>query len=234
MSIDPHCEKYYWITPYVYCLDNPEKLVDPDRKLPCEPEPETSGVPAQQPNGTYSSAQASTYMPAPSATAIRSVPTNQLLYTAPETVTATPYGTQQEYDAMPQDLQNAASNPVIQGTATGALITMGVIAVPEAGTSLLNLGDQATIGITDFINGSKPLSTVTGILEGVCQSILPIDAPIIQLPLEENTLLNQAQIVTQTFATFLQMLNEQKDLPNQNTRTPAQQNPPKPNDEKQK
>lgn len=29
MSIDPHCEKYYWISPYAYCLNNPIKLTDP-------------------------------------------------------------------------------------------------------------------------------------------------------------------------------------------------------------
>jgi len=30
MSIDPLCEKYYWISPYVYCMNNPIKYVDPD------------------------------------------------------------------------------------------------------------------------------------------------------------------------------------------------------------
>jgi hypothetical protein len=30
MSIDPHCEKYYWISPYVYAMNNPIKYVDPD------------------------------------------------------------------------------------------------------------------------------------------------------------------------------------------------------------
>lgn len=32
MSIDPHCEKYYWISPYAYCLNNPIKFIDPDGK----------------------------------------------------------------------------------------------------------------------------------------------------------------------------------------------------------
>ena len=32
MSIDPLCEKYYWITPYAYCANNPVKYVDPDGK----------------------------------------------------------------------------------------------------------------------------------------------------------------------------------------------------------
>jgi|GEM_PF-1119639 hypothetical protein len=31
-SIDPHCEKYYWITPYAYCADNPVRLIDPNGK----------------------------------------------------------------------------------------------------------------------------------------------------------------------------------------------------------
>lgn len=30
MSIDPLCEKYYWISPYVYCMNNPIRYVDPD------------------------------------------------------------------------------------------------------------------------------------------------------------------------------------------------------------
>ncbi len=29
MSIDPLCEKYYWITPYAYCLNNPLRYIDP-------------------------------------------------------------------------------------------------------------------------------------------------------------------------------------------------------------
>jgi len=34
MSIDPLCEKYYWISPYVYVANNPMKFIDPDgRKL---------------------------------------------------------------------------------------------------------------------------------------------------------------------------------------------------------
>lgn len=30
MSIDPHCEKYYSITPYAYCFNNPVRFIDPD------------------------------------------------------------------------------------------------------------------------------------------------------------------------------------------------------------
>jgi len=33
MSVDPLCEKYYWISPYAYCLNNPVKFVDPDGRL---------------------------------------------------------------------------------------------------------------------------------------------------------------------------------------------------------
>ncbi|MDR2058300.1 MAG: hypothetical protein LBP83_08515 [Dysgonamonadaceae bacterium] len=29
MSIDPLCEKYYWISPYVYCANNPVRYTDP-------------------------------------------------------------------------------------------------------------------------------------------------------------------------------------------------------------
>ena len=34
ISIDPKCEKYYWITPYAYCLNNPVRFVDPDGMIP--------------------------------------------------------------------------------------------------------------------------------------------------------------------------------------------------------
>ena len=30
MSVDPLCEKYYWISPYAYCLNNPVNAIDPD------------------------------------------------------------------------------------------------------------------------------------------------------------------------------------------------------------
>lgn len=42
MSIDPHCEKYYSISPYAYCMNNPVRFVDPDGKDVWE----------LQPNGT--------------------------------------------------------------------------------------------------------------------------------------------------------------------------------------
>ena len=42
MSIDPHCEKYYSITPYAYCFNNPVRFIDPDGRDVWE----------LQPNGT--------------------------------------------------------------------------------------------------------------------------------------------------------------------------------------
>ena len=33
ISIDPKCEKYYWITPYAYCMNNPVRNVDPDGRV---------------------------------------------------------------------------------------------------------------------------------------------------------------------------------------------------------
>lgn len=30
MSVDPLCEKYYWISPYAFCLNNPVNVIDPD------------------------------------------------------------------------------------------------------------------------------------------------------------------------------------------------------------
>ena len=33
MSIDPLCEKYYWISPYAYVANNPIKYIDPDGRV---------------------------------------------------------------------------------------------------------------------------------------------------------------------------------------------------------
>ena len=32
--MDPLCEKYYSVSPYAYCLNNPVKNIDPDGKEP--------------------------------------------------------------------------------------------------------------------------------------------------------------------------------------------------------
>ena len=53
MCIDPHAEKYYSVSPYVYCMNNPVKFFDPDGKevylfatrLPTTDGTEKSGVP---------------------------------------------------------------------------------------------------------------------------------------------------------------------------------------------
>ena len=31
--IDPLCEKYYWLSPYLYCANNPVNAMDPDGKV---------------------------------------------------------------------------------------------------------------------------------------------------------------------------------------------------------
>ncbi|MDR2980223.1 MAG: hypothetical protein LBV02_07280 [Bacteroidales bacterium] len=30
LSVDPHADRYWWVTPYAYCNNNPIKIVDPD------------------------------------------------------------------------------------------------------------------------------------------------------------------------------------------------------------
>lgn len=39
MSIDPLCERYPWISPYAYCLNNPVRYVDPDGRQVAVPMP---------------------------------------------------------------------------------------------------------------------------------------------------------------------------------------------------
>lgn len=34
MAPDPLCEKYYWISPYAFCNNNPVNMVDPDGRIP--------------------------------------------------------------------------------------------------------------------------------------------------------------------------------------------------------
>ncbi len=36
MTIDPLCEKYYWISPYAFCLNNPVRYTDPTGEFPIE------------------------------------------------------------------------------------------------------------------------------------------------------------------------------------------------------
>lgn len=37
-TVDPLCEKYYNVTPYVYCLNNPIRLIDPDGREVAQPD----------------------------------------------------------------------------------------------------------------------------------------------------------------------------------------------------
>jgi RHS repeat-associated protein len=59
-TIDPLAEKYYGISPYVYCAGNPIMFIDPDgRQI-------TGGIPSKQKkDGVWTTAQSTTYRPIP-------------------------------------------------------------------------------------------------------------------------------------------------------------------------
>ncbi|GHT75592.1 hypothetical protein AGMMS50262_11340 [Bacteroidia bacterium] len=40
MTIDPHCEKYYWISPYAFALNNPDRYIT--KKSPMQTRWDTS------------------------------------------------------------------------------------------------------------------------------------------------------------------------------------------------
>lgn len=59
-TVDPLAEKYYGISPYVYCAGNPIMFIDPDgRQI-------TGGIPSEQKkDGVWTTAQSTTYRPIP-------------------------------------------------------------------------------------------------------------------------------------------------------------------------
>ena len=59
-TADPLAEKYYGISPYVYCAGNPIMFIDPDgRQI-------TGGIPSEQKkDGVWTTAQSTTYRPIP-------------------------------------------------------------------------------------------------------------------------------------------------------------------------
>jgi len=57
--VDPLAEIYPHITPYAYCLNNPVRNIDKKGERPSE----AGGVPAQEENGVWTTAQSTTYTP---------------------------------------------------------------------------------------------------------------------------------------------------------------------------
>ena len=57
--MDPLAEIYPHITPYAYCLNNPVRNIDKKGERPSE----VGGVPAQEENGVWTTAQSTTYTP---------------------------------------------------------------------------------------------------------------------------------------------------------------------------
>ena len=179
-GLDPLAEKYYSISPYAYCIDNPVKLIDGNGKQPGEPRIST-GMPAKiQPNGALQHAMSTTYMPAPQIKEMRIYDPikNILSKQQPETVTRTPSNVEKTLKATADNpITQLETSPVIQGTAVGTLTAIGIIAAPTVIPAVQATG---TI-ISTAVETTTAISLTAGAIDGVVKSVLnaPPDTPYI-------------------------------------------------------
>ncbi|NCA79108.1 MAG: hypothetical protein EOM76_02810 [Sphingobacteriia bacterium] len=159
-TIDPLAEKYYDVSPYAYCANNPIMLVDPDgREM-------RSGIPAkEQENGVWTTAQSSTYIPQtphiPDQQMDQQVYRQKCLTESAGTLSQSPSNYEKWVDQTfaPHE-KLVAGNPVVQAA---------VVA-----TAVVPMAAEAAMIVGTAIETSIEVQAVAGAAEGVMKGIIDV------------------------------------------------------------
>jgi len=184
MSVDPLAEKYYDISPYAYCHNNPVNRIDPDGRG----DENTGGKRSEinPMNGVPTAAQSATSGNEPKEK-IKSTPIKQLtpLQAAAKKAQSQPLGKivqdaskyEKAYYATTTPTDRALSqSPVIRAVATGGLAVMVAIATPVVGlevksavTAIQTTGNFAV----DALSASTKAAAFAGAGEGFLKALSP-------------------------------------------------------------
>lgn len=175
--MDPLAEKYYDVSPYAWCGNNPVKFVDPDGKeLNFS---ESGGKPAEEmKNGVFTSAQSTTYIPEKKIIETvkptkkeqqRMMVNSERAQRNKGTLTQGKSNLEKTMDIVTTpEFKQVAQNPVVQAVVVAATVTVvAPVVVAEGGAAII-----AT-------EGSVALSAGAGAVEGVIKGVTnaPPDTP---------------------------------------------------------
>jgi RHS repeat-associated protein len=212
-TMDQKSETYYNWSPYVYCKNNSIKLIDSNGKRPGDPL--STGVPAQQQsNGTWTMAQASTYIPTHQILETKTIPLEDrlkiMLPASSGTITATETNLQKTLDATADNpMTQLETSPVIQGVAAVSAVAMVGAAAPEIISAAVSAVTETAVSVTTAVNNSTTLTAIAGVSAGFVNSQLPQDAPQVTA----TPIFNTFQAGSQAFFVFMQLLTTSNQKP---------------------
>jgi len=175
-SVDPLAEKKPWMSPYVYCSDNPVNRIDPDGR------DDTSGTPTKKnKNGVDTTPQSTTAVKVPDKKEPVRAPANYDLKEAQKTANKTPNPRLEKTDKIVQTPEDKAvtRNPLVQAATVVAVApAVGAVAVAAAGNAVV---------VTE---SSVLLTTSAGAIDGYIKaktnappdSPYLIESPFFQVP----------------------------------------------------
>jgi len=201
-TVDPLAEKYYGISPYVYCAGNPIMFIDPDgRQL-------TTGIPSKQKkDGVWTTAQSTTYRPIPEKKGpIKMTESKKEQIRRDEQ--AKRQGTIESLDQINyRRTQNEAmNNPVTKQCLTDPVLQTASLGV--AGTAVVSTVSAAEATIVTMLETNTAASAIMGFATGVAQNELPTDAPPI---LELNPIFNLFKIAGEFVTKIKNIYDEPKE-----------------------